>query len=203
MTARVRGAASDGETASDPRYLVEFEVAGSTNRFPCAPGVFPHYSTLVPYISAFRANGNRTGEVRLVDMTAGTVVVRRGLERPIRPFPRQHGIRTRSQIRSPLMTDHDTDRQSQSLAVSERAHIQLTKLRRQAEFPPGVAIAIHPGEGTYPRFAAKRPDATDTIVATNEDGSPMLVVPAQAADAMAGALLDFVVTPEPGFVVLP
>jgi hypothetical protein len=54
MTVQVRGAVSDGEAASATRYRVELEGAGGTMRIPCAPGVFPHHSTLVPFISAFR-----------------------------------------------------------------------------------------------------------------------------------------------------
>ena len=74
---------------------------------------------------------------------------------------------------------------------------------RRANPQPGETIAILPGDGGRTRFVVKWPDATGRVVARHADGSPLLVAPAPAADALAGATLDFVPTPEPGFVLLP
>lgn len=205
MTVQVRGAVSDGEAASATRYRVELEGAGGTMRIPCAPGVFPHHSTLVPFVSACRVNGIRADEVRLVDPTDGTVIARRRLETPL-----SHRVTTaaagerQQQRRFPVHPVHHAEHRpdAQTLTVSDRAASHLAHLHRRAELPPGMAIAIHPGDGIHPRFAAKRPGPTDRVVATHADGSPLLVVPTQAGVALAGALLDFVATPEPGFVVL-
>jgi Fe-S cluster assembly iron-binding protein IscA len=94
------------------------------------------------------------------------------------------------------------DHPPRPLAVSERAESHLAHLHRKAELPPGVTVAIEPGDGAHPRLVAKRPKATDRVVVTQAEGAPLLVVPAQAADALAGATLDFVLSPEPGFVVV-
>jgi hypothetical protein len=100
--------------------------------------------------------------------------------------------------------DNQTDLQTPDvLTVTDRARIRLEELHRRADLPPGMTLAIQPGDDEYVRFASKRPDATDRVAIRQEDGTPLLVVPAPAVEALAGAVLDFVVAPEPGFIVMP
>jgi hypothetical protein len=100
------------------------------------------------------------------------------------------------------MNDENAAQTSNVLTVTDRARSYLSELHQRAELPPGAALAIQPGEDEFPRFASKVLDATDQIAVRQEDGTPLLVVPAPAAEVLAGAVLDFVVAPEPGFVVL-
>jgi hypothetical protein len=95
-----------------------------------------------------------------------------------------------------------SDGRDSILAVTDRAVSYLTELYRRADLTPGQVLAVQPGDDDSPRFAVKRQDATDQVVAHQEDGTPLLVVPAPATDQLRGATLDFVVSPEPGFVVL-
>jgi hypothetical protein len=88
------------------------------------------------------------------------------------------------------------------LAVTERAMSYLEELHRRVDMAPGRVLAIQPGDDEFPRFAERQADATDHVVARQPDGRPLLVVPAPVAGQLQGAVLDFVVAPEPGFVVL-
>jgi hypothetical protein len=100
------------------------------------------------------------------------------------------------------MTEVHVDQASNGLTVTDRARSYLSELHRRADLAPGSALAIQPGEDEFPRFASKVLDATDQIAVRQKDGTPLLVVPATAAEVLSGAVLDFVVAPEPGFVVL-
>jgi hypothetical protein len=92
--------------------------------------------------------------------------------------------------------------QTTLLAVTERALSYLEELHRRADMAPGRVLAIQPSDDEFPRFSEKQADATDHVVARQSDGTPLLVVPAPVADQLKGAVLDFVVAPEPGFVVM-
>jgi hypothetical protein len=65
-----------GNGLSSLRYRVEHRDRGECRMLGHAEGVFPHHSTLAPYVACLLLDG-ASGEVALVDEATDAVVARR------------------------------------------------------------------------------------------------------------------------------